>query len=61
MPGRAEHGEVTRDRRMVTAYLFDRRQGKSVDDWAEALPHLSKNEVLCLLSHRPIVRDAASA
>ena len=34
--------------RVVTAYLFDRRQGKSVDDWAESLHGLSKNQVLWL-------------
>lgn len=33
---------------MVTAYLFDRRQGKGVDDWAECLRGLSKNQVLWL-------------
>ena len=33
---------------MVTAYLFDRRQGKSVDDWAKALAGLGKNDVLWL-------------
>ena len=31
---------------MVTAYLFDRRQGKSVEDWAESLHGLDKNQVL---------------
>lgn len=33
---------------MVTAYLFDRRQGKSVDDWAESIHRLNKNQVLWL-------------
>jgi magnesium transporter len=33
---------------MVTAYLFDRRQGKSVDDWARSLHSLNKNQVLWL-------------
>jgi magnesium transporter len=33
---------------MLTAYLFDQRQGKKVDAWAEAFRSLSKNEVLWL-------------
>ena len=33
---------------MVTAYIFDRRQGKSVDDWAESLHGLDENQVLWL-------------
>jgi magnesium transporter len=33
---------------MVTAYLFDRRQGTSVDDWAGSLHNLDKNQVLWL-------------
>jgi magnesium transporter len=33
---------------MVTAYLFDRRQGERVDDWAESLHGLNKNQVLWL-------------
>ena len=33
---------------MVTAYLFDRRQGKGVDDWAESLHGLDENQVLWL-------------
>jgi len=33
---------------MVTAYLFDRRQGRSVDDWAESLHGLSEDQVLWL-------------
>jgi len=28
------------------AYLFDRRQGKSVGDWAESLSRLNKNQIL---------------
>ena len=39
-PGRGDH-------RVVNAYLFDRRQGESVDDWAESLG-LSKGQVLWL-------------
>jgi magnesium transporter len=31
---------------MVTAYLFDRRQGKSVENWVESLHGLDKNQVL---------------
>lgn len=31
---------------MVTAYLFDRRQGKSVDDWADWLERLGKDQIL---------------
>jgi magnesium transporter len=31
---------------MVTAYLFDRRQGKSVEDWTESLHGLNKNQIL---------------
>ncbi len=33
---------------MVQAYLFDRRQGESVDDWAESLRRLDKDQVLWL-------------
>ncbi len=33
---------------MVTAYLFDRRQGKSVEDLAEAIQGLGKNQLLWL-------------
>jgi magnesium transporter len=33
---------------VVTAYLFDRRQGESVDDWAESVHGLNKNQVLWL-------------
>lgn len=31
---------------MVTAYLFDRRRGKSIDDWVEALRRLGRNQIL---------------
>ena len=31
---------------MVSAYLFDRRQGESVEDWAGALQGLNKNQLL---------------
>ena len=31
---------------MLTAYLFDQRQGKPVEEWADALPSLSKNQTL---------------
>jgi len=31
---------------MVSAYLFDRRQGGSVEDWAGALDGLNKNQLL---------------
>jgi len=34
------------DGRAVTAYLFDRRQGKAVDDWAEFLGRLGRNQIL---------------
>jgi magnesium transporter len=33
---------------MMTAHLFDRREGRGVDDWAESLRHLDKNQVLWL-------------
>ena len=33
---------------MVTAFLFDRQQSASVDDWAESLRGLNKNQVLWL-------------
>lgn len=32
----------------MTAYLFDRRRGESVDDWAESLHRVNKNQVLWL-------------
>jgi len=31
---------------MVTAYLFDRRRGNSIEDWAECLDRLDKNQIL---------------
>ena len=31
---------------MLTAYLFDQRQGAKVDDWAQSFRELSKNQVL---------------
>jgi hypothetical protein len=33
---------------MVTAYLFDRRECKGVDDWTDSIRHLSKLKVLWL-------------
>ena len=33
---------------MVTAYLFDRRQGKTIDSWADSVRGLSESEVLWL-------------
>ena len=30
------------DHRVVKAYIFDRRQGESVDDWAESLRGLDE-------------------
>jgi hypothetical protein len=33
---------------MVTAYLFDRQEGKGVDDWTDSLRHLNKDQVLWL-------------
>jgi magnesium transporter len=33
---------------MLSAYLFDQRQGKEIEAWADALHHLGKNEVLWL-------------
>jgi Mg2+ and Co2+ transporter CorA len=36
------------DGRKVQAYLFDRRQGKGVDNWAESLQGLTKDQVLWL-------------
>jgi hypothetical protein len=36
------------DHRVVQAYLFDRRQGESVDDWAESLRRLDRDQVLRL-------------
>jgi hypothetical protein len=32
----------------MTAYLFDGRQGRSVDDWAESLRGLDENQVIWL-------------
>ena len=31
---------------MLTAYLFDERRGKDVEDWADVVGDLSKNQVL---------------
>jgi magnesium transporter len=31
---------------MVTAYLFDQRQGESVEDWSASLDRLGKNQIL---------------
>lgn len=36
------------DHRVVRAYLFDKRQGEIVDDWAGSLQHLSTSQVLWL-------------
>ena len=36
------------DHRVVQAYLFDRQQGESVDDWAESLRSLDEDQVLWL-------------
>ncbi len=36
------------EHRGVTAYLFDKRQGESVDDWAASLQGLSESQVLWL-------------
>jgi magnesium transporter len=36
------------DHRQVQAYLFDRRQGERVDDWADSLRRLNKEQVLWL-------------
>ena len=44
---------------MVKAYLFDRRQGESVDDWAESIHRLNKNQVLWLDLMDPSDDEAA--
>jgi magnesium transporter len=44
----------------VTAYLFDRRQGKSVGDWDEALRGLNKNQVLWIDLTDPSEDEAAA-
>jgi magnesium transporter len=44
---------------MVKAYLFDRRQGKTVDDWAESIHRLNKNQVLWLDLMDPSEDEAA--
>ena len=44
---------------MLTAYLFDRRQGKSVDDWAKSLQGLNKNQILWLDMMEPSEDEAA--
>jgi magnesium transporter len=44
---------------MVTAYLFDRRQGKSVEDWAESLDRLGRNQILWIDLMDPSEDEAA--
>ena len=36
------------EHRVVKAYLFDKRQGDIVEDWAGCLQHLGKSQVLWL-------------
>ena len=31
---------------MLTAYLFDKRRGKEIEDWADTVGRLSKDQVL---------------
>jgi Mg2+ and Co2+ transporter CorA len=47
------------DGRKVRAYLFDRRQGKGVDNWAECLQGLTEDQVLWLDLVDPSNDDAA--
>jgi magnesium transporter len=44
---------------MLKAYLFDRRQGRSVDDWAKALQDLNKNQILWVDLMEPSADEAA--
>jgi magnesium transporter len=44
---------------MVTAYLFDRREGKGIDDWAESLRGLDEDKVLWLDLMDPSEQETA--
>ena len=47
------------EHRTVRAYLFDKRQGEIVEDWAGSLQHLSKSQVLWLDLQGPSQEQAA--
>ena len=47
------------EHRVVQAYLFDKRQGEIVEDWAGSLRHLSKSQVLWLDLQDPYHEQAA--
>lgn len=44
---------------MLKAYLFDRRQGESIDDWVDSLHNLDKNQILWLDLIEPSEDEAA--
>ena len=47
------------EHRALKAYLFDKRQGEIVEDWAGSLQHLSKSQVLWLDLQDPSPEQAA--
>jgi Mg2+ and Co2+ transporter CorA len=47
------------EHRVVKAYLFDKRRGEIVEDWAGSLQHLSKSQVLWLDLQDPSQEQAA--
>ena len=47
------------EHRVVKAYLFDKREGEIVEDWAGSLQHLSKSQVLWLDLQDPSHEHAA--
>jgi magnesium transporter len=47
------------EHRVVKAYLFDKRKGEIVEDWAASLQHLSKTQVLWLDLQDPSQEQAA--
>jgi magnesium transporter len=47
------------EHRVVKAYLFDKRRGESVEDWAGCLHRLNKSQVLWLDLQDPSQRQAA--
>jgi len=44
---------------VLKAYLFDRRQGRSVDDWAKALQGLNENQILWIDLMEPSADEPA--
>jgi magnesium transporter len=55
----ADSSQSPGEHRAVKAYLFDKREGEIVEDWAGSLQHLSKSQVLWLDLQDPSQEQAA--